>query len=88
MTRRKPKLCPPSVLTSHRHLPSAKKKNSLFRVIPNMTFIRFLAGNLLAFYLTYSLTFHLTFYLAYLLAFYLGYLVAFYLANLLAFYLE
>ena len=48
-----------------------------------MTFIHFLTGNLLAFYLTYLLAF----YLAYLLAFYLAYLLAFYLANLLAFYL-
>ena len=62
-----------------------KKKNTLLRVIPTVTFIDLLLANLLAFYLTYLLAFDLAFYLAYLLTFYLAYLLAFYLANLLAF---
>ena len=77
-----------------------KKTITLLRVIPTMTFIRFVTGkssgilsdiSFLAFYLAYLLAFYLAnipaLYLAYLVAFYLAYLLAYLLTSYLAFYL-
>ena len=76
---------------------SLKNQITLLRVIPTMTFIRFVTGKSsgilsgissgILFYLANLLAYLLAFYLAYLLAFYLTFYLALYLAYLLAFYL-